>query len=308
MKKILNIILVVVSLFAFSGCNEIESTLDTSKKAEVVAYPFEIDDNTFEQSVSTVISLSPAVTEAIYELGFGDKIVGRSSYCDYPVAISSKADVGSSANPDISTILTIKPELLISQSPIASKDVIKLTDAGIKVIILKNPSNYSELKDNYVEIAMLFVGAVDAKQTAEITLTPLSDSLQNIQPEGTFAYIMTDDLAVSTGETLSSEFLSYFSTNVAVDYKNYFITPEELTAKNPDILFISNSINKDALVSTLPKITAHAKIITIDNIAFERPTVRTLSALVNSIKEQLNTNVDLESSIDTSTTESSTTE
>ncbi|HNX65088.1 MAG TPA: helical backbone metal receptor [Oscillospiraceae bacterium] len=289
MKRFFSFLILMIFCISLSGCEEI-SGVSTAESSQIpVDYPFEIDEVTFESAPQSIASLSPALTEIIYELGFGDKLTGRSSYCDYPPEVTSKTDIGSSANPDIASIIKLKPEVLVSQSPIANKDIVKITDAGIKVLILPSPTNYDQLKNNYVQLSMLFVGASKAKEKAEIVLTPLSDALQNIKKFETFAYIMTNDLAVATGDTLSGEILSYFGDNIAADYSNYSISAEELVAKQPSILFLASPLNIQNFSQQLAGLTAiqNSRIITIDNTSFERPTSRRLTELIMNIQTKI---------------------
>ena len=289
MKKLFSFLILLIFCISLSGCEEISAVSTAESSLIPVDYPFEIDGETFDSAPQSIASLSPALTEIIYELGFGDKLTGRSSYCNYPPEVTSKADIGSSANPDIASIIKLKPEVLVSQSPIANKDIVKITDAGIKVLILRSPTNYDQLKNNYIQLSMLFVGASKAKEKAEIALTPLSDALQSIEKSGTFAYIMTNDLAVATGDTLSGEILSYFGDNIAADYSDYFISAEELVAKQPGILFLAYPLNIQNYSEQLSGLTAiqNSRIISIDNTSFERPTSRRLSELIKRIQSKI---------------------
>jgi iron complex transport system substrate-binding protein len=67
-----------------------------------------------------IVSLSPAVTETLYLLGLGDKVVGVTDSCEYPPEAKQKTSVGSTLNPSIEKILTLKPDLVIG-SPQANR-------------------------------------------------------------------------------------------------------------------------------------------------------------------------------------------
>ena len=106
------------------SCTDIIENEDALPAAATMAepqpYPVEEGNLIFNSSPVTVGSLSPAVTEMIYELGYGDRLICRSSYCDTPEAVLSLPETGSAANPDIDKIISYAPELLITQSPIAN--------------------------------------------------------------------------------------------------------------------------------------------------------------------------------------------
>jgi iron complex transport system substrate-binding protein len=54
-------------------------------QAEPEPYPITIDGVEIEQSPAEIISLSPALTEILFEFDEGSRIIARSDYCDYPL-------------------------------------------------------------------------------------------------------------------------------------------------------------------------------------------------------------------------------
>jgi len=62
-----------------------------------------------------VVSLGPATTEALFALGAGDAVVGRSSYCDWPPEVTKVPVVGG-IEPDTEAILELRPDLVVGPS------------------------------------------------------------------------------------------------------------------------------------------------------------------------------------------------
>lgn len=62
---------------------------------------------------SRVITLSPNLTEIVYALGAGDRIVANTSFCDYPPEAASKPHVGDTQRPDLERIIALKPDLVL---------------------------------------------------------------------------------------------------------------------------------------------------------------------------------------------------
>jgi len=60
-----------------------------------------------------LISLAPSITETLYALGLGDKLVGDTEYCDYPPAAKQKPHVGAVLNPSVEKIVALKPDLVL---------------------------------------------------------------------------------------------------------------------------------------------------------------------------------------------------
>jgi iron complex transport system substrate-binding protein len=63
--------------------------------------------------VERVVSLSPSTTEAVFALGAGARLVGRSRYCDYPPEVNAIPAVGGFVDPSLEAILGLKPDLVI---------------------------------------------------------------------------------------------------------------------------------------------------------------------------------------------------
>jgi iron complex transport system substrate-binding protein len=60
-----------------------------------------------------VVSLSPSTTEAVFAIGAGALLVGRSSYCDYPPEAKALPVVGGFADPSVEKIVALRPTLVV---------------------------------------------------------------------------------------------------------------------------------------------------------------------------------------------------
>jgi len=82
--------------------------------------------------VARIISLVPAVTEMIYEIGAGPRMVAVSSYDTYPPEVKTLPNVGALLDPNVERILSLKPDLVVvygSQTDLKQQ----LARAGIAV-------------------------------------------------------------------------------------------------------------------------------------------------------------------------------
>jgi iron complex transport system substrate-binding protein len=61
-----------------------------------------------------IVSLVPSVTEIIFSLGAEARLVGRTDFCDHPAGVRSKPSVGGMVNPNLETLVTLKPDLVIA--------------------------------------------------------------------------------------------------------------------------------------------------------------------------------------------------
>lgn len=60
-----------------------------------------------------IVSLVPSVTEMLFAMGAGPRVVGVSNFDDYPPEALSRQKVGGLIDPDIERILTLKPDLIM---------------------------------------------------------------------------------------------------------------------------------------------------------------------------------------------------
>ena len=63
--------------------------------------------------VTRVVSLAPNLTEIVFAVGAGDKLVGRTSYCDYPPEAKAVAEIGDTLHPSLERIIALKPQVVL---------------------------------------------------------------------------------------------------------------------------------------------------------------------------------------------------
>lgn len=83
-----------------------------------------------------IVSLAPNITEILFALGLGDRIVGVTRYCDYPPEARGREKVGGLLDPDLEKIRALRPDLVIAfrGNPWSALD--RLKDLGLKVFVL----------------------------------------------------------------------------------------------------------------------------------------------------------------------------
>ncbi|MBI4955420.1 MAG: ABC transporter substrate-binding protein [Myxococcales bacterium] len=101
--------------------------------------------------VTRVVSLSPNTTEAVFALGAGERLVGRSRHCDYPREAAARPVVGGFADPNLEAVLALAPDLVVGARGPAGPDVARALEAqGI--------ATYVPVVDSVADIGALLVG------------------------------------------------------------------------------------------------------------------------------------------------------
>jgi len=60
-----------------------------------------------------IVSLLPSFTEILFDIGAGDRVVGRTTWCDYPPAALAVPSVGDGMPPNIEAVAARKPDLVV---------------------------------------------------------------------------------------------------------------------------------------------------------------------------------------------------
>jgi ABC-type Fe3+-hydroxamate transport system substrate-binding protein len=81
------------------------------------------------------VSLVPSLSEALFVLGLGERVVGLTEWCVHPAdAVARIQKVGGTKNPDLAAIEALRPDLVIAnQEENRKRDVEKLERAGLAV-------------------------------------------------------------------------------------------------------------------------------------------------------------------------------
>jgi len=92
-----------------------------------------------------IVSLVPSVTEVLYAIGAEDLLVGVTDFCDYPPEAKRKPHVGGMLSPNLETLVTLKPDLVVAtRSGNTEETFDQLKRLGIPVY-LADPTTVSDV-------------------------------------------------------------------------------------------------------------------------------------------------------------------
>jgi hypothetical protein len=212
--KRLSAIVLSITMLLLTACEPIGTPEKTEKPSEITttttaAPVVEIYGESFESVPQSVVCLSPALVEMIYEEKAEGYLVGVGQYCDYPEsAMTDNAVCGSAANPDFEAIKALSPELLLTQSPIATKDLTALKAAGIRVLVIPAVKTVADIQTLYNSLSELF--EAETVTLPELLMMPLLSSWRM----GDFVYYLSDDLTAAGDDTFAGNFFSGYGTNL----------------------------------------------------------------------------------------------
>ena len=84
-----------------------------------------------------IVSLAPSVTETLFALGFGNRVVGVTTYCDYPAEARNLPKIGGFMSPSLEAIAAKRPDFVIGVSsatdPVKAREMERL---GLRVTLI----------------------------------------------------------------------------------------------------------------------------------------------------------------------------
>lgn len=86
---------------------------------------------------SRLVTLNPALTELIFEMGFGEHLVGVSEHSDWPPAALKIKRVGSYTQPNLEKIIEMKPDLVLTSKEGVDTYSSRLKKSGVRSEILE---------------------------------------------------------------------------------------------------------------------------------------------------------------------------
>ena len=87
--------------------------------------------------VRRVVSLTPALTEILFALDLGDRVVGVTEYCDTPPEARTRPKVGGYVNPSVEAVLALRPDLVVVSPGPGNRDAVQaMSRAGLKIAVI----------------------------------------------------------------------------------------------------------------------------------------------------------------------------
>ena len=139
----------------------------TSSPTPAPAFPATLTDDdgtpvTIKAEPKKVVSLTPAVTETLFAVGAGGRVVATDDSSDYPAEAKPLPDVVTFGTVDVEKIVALDPDLVIAGGAgfTPAEAIAKLRSVGIPVLVVSTPSIEGIYKD--IELVGTAVGEADA--------------------------------------------------------------------------------------------------------------------------------------------------
>jgi iron complex transport system substrate-binding protein len=129
------------------------------------------------EKLDRVVSLSPNLTEIIFAVGGEDKLVGVTSYCDYPAKAKTISQVGDTIQPDIGRILSLRPQLVLVSTSAQMKVFRRKMEEEKIPFYVTDPQNLDGIFNTILNVGEL----LDQRAAAEKLVADLRARSQAIE-------------------------------------------------------------------------------------------------------------------------------
>jgi len=232
-----------------------------------------------------IISLAPSITETLFALGLGGRVVGVTSYCDYPPEAKQVEAVGDTLRPGIEKIVALKPDLvIISTSSQLESFVRKLEEVGIPVYI-SNPRNLEGALKSIEAIGDIS-GAADRGRELAGSLRARVETIESRvagrERPSVFLILGSNPLITVGRDAFVTDLLDRaggrsISSDETADYPQYSL--ETAVARRPEIIFLQAGEGRipDGLRQTPAAVAG--RIYSLDDELLLRPGPRIVDGL-----------------------------
>jgi len=106
--------------------------------------------------IDRIVSLAPNLTEIVYAVGAGDRLVGDTEYCDYPAEAKSVAKIGDTMHPSVERIIALKPQIVLVSTASQLEAFTKQLDQQQTAVYVTNPESLDDIFRSIQTLGDLF--------------------------------------------------------------------------------------------------------------------------------------------------------
>jgi iron complex transport system substrate-binding protein len=190
-----------------------------------------------------IVSLGSSLTEEVFLLGCGDRLVGVTIYCERPPAAKEKEKVGTVVEVDLERIVNLKPDLILATSLTDPRDKERLKDLGIRLVEFPYARDFSQVCEKFMELAALLGKEEEGwriVREAKGRVEAVKERVKNLPRPKVFVQIGMKPLHTVTEESFIGDFIEFAGgVNVARASKSSLYSREQVVRDNPDVIIIT---------------------------------------------------------------------
>jgi iron complex transport system substrate-binding protein len=209
-----------------------------------------------------IVSTAPSITEMLYALGLGDRVVGVTTFCHYPPAAARKPKIGNYLRPDLEAIVALRPDLVIAEKsmirqaislPRLKLNLLEVDDSTIAGIYdtIRKIGGAAGVSPQATALCSSIAGKLEAIQRRTSRLPPrrvlfivgrTPGRIEDLIAAGRTSYL-NELMRIAGGENVFQD--------AAIGYAK--IGLEEILARNPDVIIDMGEMAQTVGITDLQK-------------------------------------------------------
>ena len=239
-----------------------------------------------------IISTMPSLTEMLFALDLGNRVVGVTNNCNYPPEAKKKEKIGGFFL-NLEKVVSLKPDLIIMLEDAQKRDIEKFKNYGLPVYTI-NPRKVDEVMDSLIKLGEV----TGKKRKAKILVADMKRRIAAIKQKDiemmtvlrrprVLVVVGSNPLIVVGGGTFIDDIIKYAGgLNIAREAKAAYpqFSFEKLMQENPDYIIVPEGVIKSAEIqedSRWQRLAAvkNNRILFIDADILSRPGPRVVEAI-----------------------------
>jgi iron complex transport system substrate-binding protein len=199
-----------------------------------------------------IVSLAPNITEILFALGLGEKIVGVTRFCDFPEEAIKKEKIGGLVDPNPEKIIALNPDLILGFRGNPLKVLKRLRNLNLPLFVLDTKTDIESLFPLIRKIGRVAYAEKKAEFFARSLQTRYEKiliSLQSVEHEPkVFLSLHGMGLWTSGSESFLNDLVQKargvnIAGNIPRKWLNY--NREQLIHEDPEVIIILSKSKKD---------------------------------------------------------------
>lgn len=191
-----------------------------------------------------IVSLSPSITEGLFQLGLGGNVVGVTTFCKRPVGALNKPKIGTVMEPNIEAIVSIRPDIVIASETNPPQYLDRLRSLGIRTMVLPPEKSYADICRNFLTLGTALGAERSARSLiafADQRINTIRRNIETAAPVRVFWEAGAQPLVTMGPGTFIDQLISMGGgSNIArrspVRYMRY--SREEVLKQDPEVIIL----------------------------------------------------------------------
>lgn len=185
-----------------------------------------------------IISLVPSITEFLYALGMGERVVGITKFCIYPqIWFQTKTRIGGTKTPDFDKIKALTPDLIIGNKEENQEDDINRL-RELAPVYMSDVNSIDDMYEMIRDLAILLGVESEGPRWIEKWKVYLELNKNKGLGKEALYIIWKDPIMVVGKNTFIDSYLTAIGYKNSVKEERYPVWNENL-ADNPEVVLLS---------------------------------------------------------------------